>query len=209
MGEARAAARHSLNGHRVPRLRRMNTTELLANIRDASPCSARWADMAGDARARFCVQCSKHVYNLSAMTAEGAANLIQEKEGNLCVRFYRRKDDTVLTADCPVGAAAVVRRVKRLVAVGIGVLVPAFAAPLWYSPQSSRGTNRSAIYQTWDKTLVAIKNWINPPPPAPPLPPAPIPNPGAFAIGEMMMGKLCPTPPLPANSRPPLPPSPL
>src|SRR5262245_10819613 len=89
----------------------MTSVELLANVRVASPCTARWADMTGDERARFCAQCQKHVYNLSEMTAEAASSLIREKEGKLCVRFYQRADGTVLTADCPVGTAAVVRRV--------------------------------------------------------------------------------------------------
>src|SRR5690606_3568930 len=79
----------------------------LAEIRVASPCPANWDEMAGDERARFCSQCRKHVYNLSAMTAEAAEALIREKEGNLCGRFHRRADGTVLHAgDCPVGLAA-------------------------------------------------------------------------------------------------------
>lgn len=81
--------------------------DLLPEIRIASPCPANWDEMKGDERARFCAQCQKHVYNLSAMTAESAAALIQEKEGNLCGRLYRRADGTVLHAeDCPVGVVA-------------------------------------------------------------------------------------------------------
>ena len=37
------------------------------------------------------------------MTAEEAVQVIQEKEGHLCVRLYRRADGTMITADCPVG----------------------------------------------------------------------------------------------------------
>jgi hypothetical protein len=80
---------------------------ILPEIRIASPCPANWNEMTGDERARFCSQCQKHVYNLSAMTAEAAAALIREKEGNLCGRLYRRADGTVLHAeDCPVGLVA-------------------------------------------------------------------------------------------------------
>ena len=175
----------------------MTSVELLANLRVASPCSARWADMTGDDRARFCAQCQKHVYNLSEMTAEDASNLIREKEGSLCVRFYQRADGTVLTADCPVGAAAFARRVKRLVAAGVGLLVPAFAAPLWYRPPAPKPPTRGKIYQTCDATLLAIKNWVNPPPPAPPPTPAP--------QGRFLMGKICITPPsrpAPASPQP-------
>ncbi len=175
----------------------MNATDLLANVRIASPCSGRWAEMTGDQRARFCGQCQKHVYNLSDMTAEAAANLIREKEGSLCVRFYRRSDGTMLTADCPVGAAAVMRRVKRLVVVGIGILVPAFAAPAWVGPPSPPSQPRNKLYQTWDKTLVAIKNWIKPPPPIPPLAPP------VFG-GRFTMGDVC----LPSSNLTNSPPSP-
>jgi hypothetical protein len=62
--------------------------------------------MAGDDHARHCPECDRFVYNLSALSAAGALALIREKEGDLCARFFRRADGTVLTADCPVGAGA-------------------------------------------------------------------------------------------------------
>ena len=52
----------------------MKTNELLANVKVASPCSARWGHMIGDDRARFCAQCQKHVDNLSNLTADEAVN---------------------------------------------------------------------------------------------------------------------------------------
>jgi hypothetical protein len=79
----------------------MKTTMKLDEIRVASPCNARWNDMDGDERARFCRQCSKHVFNLSTMTRAEIETLIREKEGNFCGRFYRRTDGSLLTADCP------------------------------------------------------------------------------------------------------------
>lgn len=81
------------------------------NIRVASPCNARWEDMAGDERARFCGQCRKNVFNLSAMTRTQIETLIHEKEGKLCGRFYQRPDGRLITADCPTGPR---RRRKRL-----------------------------------------------------------------------------------------------
>jgi hypothetical protein len=71
--------------------------------------------MDGDDRVRFCGRCAKHVYNLSALTSEQAAALIYEREGNLCVRFFRRSDGTLLTSDCPEGARG--RRRRRLLMV--------------------------------------------------------------------------------------------
>lgn len=76
---------------------------MLANAKIASPCHADWDQMIGDDQVRFCKSCEKNVYNLSAMTSEAAEALIVEKEGNMCARFYRRSDGTILTADCPVG----------------------------------------------------------------------------------------------------------
>ena len=85
----------------------------LDQIQIASPCDARWEDMLGDNRVRFCGACTKHVYNLSEMQKEEALALIQEMNGNLCVRLYRRPDGTVLTQDCPVGLAAKARQKAR------------------------------------------------------------------------------------------------
>ena len=96
-------------------------------LRVASPCWADWNRMQGDDRARFCEQCQKNVYNLSAMTHADAKNLILEKEGNLCIRFYQRPDGTVLTADCPVGKR---RKRRRRVAIAVsaaGLMVTAAA----------------------------------------------------------------------------------
>ncbi len=85
----------------------MNAPHDRLDIRVASPCPARWENMTGDDRVRFCQDCSKHVYNLSAMTATETAALIAEKNGQLCGRFYRRTDGTVLhREDCPVGLVA-------------------------------------------------------------------------------------------------------
>src|SRR5437868_7554244 len=145
----------------------MSTNTILQNIRVSSPCTARWADMTGDVRARFCAQCQKHVYNLSEMTAEGAADLIREKEGKLCARFYQRADGTMLTADCPVGVASSMRRLKRLAAAGIAILLPAFAARTFVETpiaQTTPAQPRARLYRTWDKAVSTVQNWVNPAP---------------------------------------------
>jgi hypothetical protein len=61
--------------------------------------------MEGDDRRRFCAECRLHVYNLSAMTRPEATRFLQEQEGRVCVRLYRRIDGAVLTRDCPVGVS--------------------------------------------------------------------------------------------------------
>ena len=76
---------------------------LLNDIQIATPCPAKWEDMTGDDRTRFCGQCNLHVYNIVSMTGPEAETLIRQTEGRLCVRLHRRADGTVLTRDCPVG----------------------------------------------------------------------------------------------------------
>ena len=86
----------------------------LSKVRVASPCPADWDSMIGDERVRFCGQCELNVYNLSAMTKAQAENLIVRTEGRLCVRFFRRKDGSILTQDCPVGLRALRQRMSRI-----------------------------------------------------------------------------------------------
>ncbi len=100
---------------------KMNS-DMLPNIRIASPCHANWGEMTGDERTRFCASCQKSVYNLSAMTTRQAADLIREKEGRLCVRYYLRRDGTILTQDCPVGLAAVRKQLLKIAAAFVGIL---------------------------------------------------------------------------------------
>lgn len=78
----------------------------LDKIKVAAPCTADWQRMYGNDRVRFCGQCNQNVYNLSALTREQAEDLIRRQEGRLCVRFFRRKDGTVITNNCPVGLRA-------------------------------------------------------------------------------------------------------
>ena len=98
---------------------------VLDNIRIATPCTADWSQMTGDDRTRYCGECSKNVYNLSGMTREEAEALILEKEGQLCVRYYRRADGTILFADCAIGVR---RRRRRRVIAGAAALLAATGA---------------------------------------------------------------------------------
>lgn len=86
----------------------------LEKITVAAPCTAEWRWMYGNDRVRFCSQCKLNVYNLSAMTREQAEDLIRNAEGRLCVRFYRRKDGTMITQNCPQGLAAVKAKFNRM-----------------------------------------------------------------------------------------------
>lgn len=66
----------------------------------AYECPYKWSKMNGDDRVRFCKSCQKNVYNISKMSRNEAVKLISTKEGDLCVRFYERRDGTVVTQEC-------------------------------------------------------------------------------------------------------------
>src|SRR5262245_26739124 len=85
----------------------------LEKIKVAAPCTAEWRHMYGNDRVRFCGQCKLYVYNLSAMTREQAEDLIHSAESKLCVRFYQRKDGTIITQNCPQGLRAIKEKFNR------------------------------------------------------------------------------------------------
>ena len=106
---------------------------LLDSVRIASPCPARWEDMAGDDRKRRCAQCDLDVHNIAALTRDEAEVVLSGAvEGRVCVRLYRRFDGTILTRDCPRGLALARRRVlaaasRVAAAVGLATLAGAAA----------------------------------------------------------------------------------
>jgi hypothetical protein len=111
--------------------------DLLNGLRVASPCDASWEEMEGDDLVRFCRHCQKNVYNLSGMSRREAAEFVRETEGRLCVRFYRRRDGTLLTDNCAVGFRAARRLLLKCVgsiaatALGLfGVLSPVLGPPI-------------------------------------------------------------------------------
>ena len=99
---------------------------ILDNIRIASPCSEKWADMIGDDRVRACAKCNQDVYNLSPLTRDEAEALIRERAGRMCVRYYQRRDGTILLADCTVGRSG--KRHRRALAAGIAASIAAGTA---------------------------------------------------------------------------------
>lgn len=138
----------------------------LNNIKIASPCSADWNAMIGDNKKRFCGECKLNVYNLSGMTKDEAENLIIEKEGRLCVRFYRRSDGTVLTQDCPVGWAKVKRSISRTFAATISLIVGLFAGlfAFNYSRNSDNHTVGKMVAPTNNNLKIETDKDSCPPP---------------------------------------------
>jgi hypothetical protein len=83
--------------------------------------------MIGSERMRFCGQCNLNVYNLSGMSRSEAEQLIARNEGRLCVRFYRRRDGSIITKDCPVGLRAIRRRLNSVVKAVSSMVLGLFA----------------------------------------------------------------------------------
>jgi hypothetical protein len=153
---------------------------VLENLRVASPCSARWDEMQGDAHARFCGECRKNVYDLSSLTRDEAEDLIRIHEGHLCVRFYKRRDGTVLTQDCPVGKG----RLRRALLFQVGVIAAIFMA----IPGVAAAVQGSRIreWSMWDREpyhALALKLHIREDPPP-----------------MLIMGDIAPAPPPPHPS---------
>jgi hypothetical protein len=126
----------------------------LLNVPD--PCSARWQSMAGTDRVRFCPDCRKEVYNLSAMTAAEADSFLQSDPDGPCVRFRHRADGTVVTADRRGGRLA---RAWARVAAAVSAVFVGLA--------SLAGCDCAQIGMCTQGKLVA------PPPAQPPAPAAP------------------------------------
>ena len=82
----------------------------------AAPCDADWDAMTGDERVRRCQLCQMNVYNLSEMTEAEALELVNQREGRLCIQFYRRADGTMLTKDCPIGLKAIRKAIRQKIA---------------------------------------------------------------------------------------------
>src|SRR4051794_29700196 len=95
-----------------------------------NPCPVEWNDMRGDEHVRFCRHCSLHVYNLSEMTREVGERLVGEREGKLCVRFFRRADGTVITGDCENAWKRAAKRVSRFASAATAIALAAVLSPL-------------------------------------------------------------------------------
>ena len=139
---------------------------LLDRVRIASPCPVKWEQMEGDDRQRYCHQCKLNVYNFAELPESDAERLIRETEGRLCGLLYRRADGTIITKDCPVGLAAIRRRMRRIVArvaAALFFVLGGFALARADLPRSSRLSTISTM-----QPFASIARWLEPnSPPAP------------------------------------------
>jgi hypothetical protein len=99
----------------------------LNNIEIAAPCSQSWDKMKGNDTVRFCQECKLNVYNISEMTTIEAEKLISTKEGRLCIRYYKRKDGTIITNNCPIGLRVIKKRAQVILASALSIITGLFS----------------------------------------------------------------------------------
>lgn len=112
------------------------------SLRVASPCLVGWETMTGDERVRHCSSCQLNIYNTSEMTAREVEQLIERREGRLCIRLRRRADGTVITKDCSVG----LREYRKRLARSIGATLSLIFGLTWtgFSQQNQTSLPREA-----------------------------------------------------------------
>jgi hypothetical protein len=155
----------------------------LNNVRVAAPCPANWDGMYGNERVRFCGECQLNVYNLSEMSKADAERLIVHAEGRLCVRYYQRKDGSIITQNCPVGLRALKQRVSRIATAITSVLL-SFLAGAGIDSLASRFYLRRPIMMGDMATTGVMVPKEHTLPVPPPITPAPRPE------DQLVMGKM-------------------
>jgi hypothetical protein len=120
---------------------------MLDRVTIASPCPADWDEMPGTDQVRHCSQCNKNVYNLSAMTPRQAEALLQETEGSLCARLYRRADGTILTENCPAGLRVTGRRMSRFAGAAMSAVAALSSAAGAQFPMFPLSSNVAGVVQ--------------------------------------------------------------
>lgn len=91
-------------------------TPILDNLKVAAPCPADWENMVGTERERFCRLCALNVINISSMPRQEAEEfLAMRASGRVCVKYYRRKDGTIITDNCPRGLRRIRDHWKRVI----------------------------------------------------------------------------------------------
>lgn len=171
---------------------------LLDRVRIASPCTARWADMAGDDKVRHCAQCNLKVHNFSAMAREEAEALLARHfaddgtttGGRVCGGWYRRPDGTAILADCPVGLARLKAQARRFVAgaaalSGLTVLAGLVAS---YAAKTDEMAGGYRLRARAFAPFAMISEWLRP-------------TPSPTFLGGVVAMPPSPSPsPLPANA---------
>ena len=141
---------------------------LLDDIQLTYRCPVAWDSMEGDERVRFCGECRQNVYNLSEMSRAEAEAIVRQRETDaVCIGFYRRDDGTVLTRECPLGAAVpargqAARRRLRLFAFAVVTLLLTAIAWLSVRVEGRRDREGQATRLRDLEPFKTVLNWVAP-----------------------------------------------
>lgn len=141
----------------------MTEKSLLDSIEVKTPCDEEWKEMSGNEAVRFCSHCAKSVHNLSEMTRLEARKLVAQSDGNLCVRYIKRPDGTLHTADRPVHQIG--RRAGRIAAGAFGAAL-LLAAPVYAqggisaAPARGKSAARKSAENKTDAATASISGTV-------------------------------------------------
>lgn len=110
---------------------------ILDAISIPKPCPSEWDSMTGNRRKRFCQECNKQVYNLSAMTRDEAEALVARFEGRLCARIERDAAGVILEDDLCAAPQLISRRASPVAAAFVTALVGLSGNVLAITPRAS------------------------------------------------------------------------
>ena len=116
----------------------------LERIEIALPCNADWDEMTGSEQIRYCTECDKYVYNLSAMTRREAEELVATRRSQMCTRMIRDLNGRAITLDSLPPVRLLGRRpgpIARAVVSTILSIAPG-AAAISKTPQASARLGR-------------------------------------------------------------------
>lgn len=130
------------------------------SLRVASPCSVGWETMIGDERVRRCDSCQLNIYNTAEMTIREIESLVQEREGRLCIRLYRRADGTAITKDCPVGFRNIQKRFVRKAGVALAAIIGLSSALFAQKERSTPLSNGRIVSVPSQKQQVNISGIV-------------------------------------------------
>ncbi len=128
--------------------------QMLDQIKIAAPCPASWSSMEGDDKVRYCGLCKLNVYNISDMSRSEAEAFIARSEGRTCIRMFQRVDGKVLTRNCPVGVAALYRKVARAAILTVVFVLSGFGVAMASLRGKSSDTGAPVTEQIRDWPVV-------------------------------------------------------
>lgn len=126
----------------------------LDRIEITSPCDADWDEMTGSEQIRYCTECNKYVYNLSAMTRRDAEELVATRRSQMCTRMIRDLNGGTITVDSlppvrllgrrpgPIASTVVTTILSIAPAVGAISQSPRASSHVYAQNESSRKASR-------------------------------------------------------------------